>query len=121
MLRAQLAWYKKRDFGSDKSEKLDPAQLKLAEVDEAKMAVAERTETITYERTKGPKPSRPTPAETFAHLPVTETIDLVPEPVKKDPELWFCSEFLLQLAVVARIHDEISPNGVRLHGDDLFQ
>jgi len=88
VLRAQLAWYKKRTFGSDKSEKLDPGQLKLAEVDEAKMAVAEHTERITYDRTKGAKPVRPTPAETFAHLPVTETIELIPESVKKDPELY---------------------------------
>jgi transposase len=31
---------------------------------------------------------RATPAETFAHLPVTETIELVPEPVQREPDLY---------------------------------
>jgi len=90
VLRAQVAWFQKRFFGGGKSEKLDQAQLrlKLAEVEDAKAAVAERTEQITYERTKGAKTSRPTPAESFAHVPVTETIEIVPEPVKRDPELY---------------------------------
>ena len=88
MLRAELAWYKKRLFGGGKGEKLDAAQLKLAGVGETRMAVAERTEKITYERTKGAKEARTTPAESFAHLPVTETVEIVPESVKQDPELY---------------------------------
>lgn len=88
VLRAQLAWYKKRMFGGGKGEKLEAAQLKLDGVDEARAAVTERTETITYERAKQKKEPRVTPAETFAHLPVTETVEIVPEAVRQDPELY---------------------------------
>src|SRR5258708_5826218 len=88
-VRAQVAWFQKRFFGGGKNEKLDQAQLrlKLAEVEDARAAVTERTEQITYERTKGPKAPRPTAAESFAHVPVTETIEIVPDPVKRHPDL----------------------------------
>ena len=88
VLRAQVAWFKKRMFGGGKGEKLDATQLKLDGVEEARAAVTERTETITYERAKPTKEPRVTPAETFAHLPVTETVEIVPEPVKQDPDLF---------------------------------
>ena len=81
VLRAQLAWFKKRMFGGGKGEQLDAAQLKLNGVDEVREAVTERTEIIRYERTKQKKEPRVTPAETFAHLPVTETLEIVPESV----------------------------------------
>jgi transposase len=87
VLEAQLAWFKKRFYGSGQSEKLDPGQLKLAGLDEARAAVAERTEKIAYERTARREP-RPTPAETFAHVPVTETVEIVPPAVRQDPELY---------------------------------
>ena len=65
-------------FGGGKSEKLDPAQRQLAltGVDEIRAAVVERTQKITYERSKTREP-RTTPAETFAHVPVTETVEVV--------------------------------------------
>ena len=88
VLRAQLAWFKQRMFGGGKGEKLDVAQLKLDGVDDARAAVTERTETITYERSQQKKEPRVTPAETFAHLPVTETIEIVPESVQQDPDLY---------------------------------
>lgn len=90
VLRAQVAWFQKRFFGGGKNEKLDQAQLrlKLAEVEDARTAVTERTEQIAYERTKGARAPRPTAAETFAHVPVTETVEIVPEPVKRAPELY---------------------------------
>ena len=50
--------------------------------------MAECTEQITYERKKGPKASRPTPAETFAHVPVTETVEILSEPAKRNPDLY---------------------------------
>jgi hypothetical protein len=86
VLRAQVAWFKKRFYGGDKSEKLDAAQLKLSGVEAARAAVTERTEQITYERSKGAK--RATPAETFAHVPVTETVEIVPPAVQQDPALY---------------------------------
>lgn len=90
VLRAQIEWLKKQLFGPGKSEKLDRAQLllKLGELEKL-AALAERPkETITYERTKGPAEKRPMPAETFAHLPVKETVEIIPEPVQAEPEAY---------------------------------
>ena len=88
-LEAQVSWFKKQVFGGGKSEKLDLSQRQLAlgGVDAAREAVGERIEKVTYERSKSRQP-RPTPAEVFAHVPVTETIEVVPEVVKQDPDLY---------------------------------
>lgn len=88
-LEAQVAWFKKQMFGGGKSEKLDLStrQLSLNGIDEVRAAVDERVEKITYERTKARAP-RPTPAEVFAHVPVSEVVEVVPEPVKADPDLY---------------------------------
>lgn len=88
-LEAKLAWFQKQVFGGGKSEKLDLSQQQLAlgGVEEARAAVAEKTEQIAYERSRSREPRR-TPAETFAHVPVTETVELVPEVVQRDPELY---------------------------------
>jgi transposase len=88
-LRSQIAWFKQQLFGSGKSEKLDRAQLlfKLGELE--RLSAAERpTETIHYERTKGSGEKRILPAESFAHLPVKETIEIIPESVRADPGLY---------------------------------
>lgn len=89
-LRAQIAWLKQKLFGGGKSETLDQAQLrlKLAELEQLAAKAEQSVETITYERSKEPKKPRALPGETFAHLPVVETIEIVPEPVKKDPDLY---------------------------------
>jgi transposase len=88
-LEAKLVWFQKQVFGGGKSEKLDlaPGQLALVGVDQARAAVVEKTEKITYERTRSREP-RTSAAETFAHLPVTETVEIVPEAVKNDPDLY---------------------------------
>ncbi len=88
-LEAKLAWFQKQVFGGGKSEKLDLSQQQLAlgGVEEARAAVAEKTEQIAYERSRSREPRR-TPAETFAHVPVTETVEIVPEVVQRDPELY---------------------------------
>jgi transposase len=88
-LEAQVAWFQKQMFGGGKSEKLDPTQrqLPLSGLDAARAAVAERTEKIAYERAKTREPRR-TPAEVFAHVPVTETVEIVPAAVKADPDLY---------------------------------
>ncbi len=88
VLRAQIEWLKKQLFGSGKSEKLDRAQLllKLAELEKLTAAVEAPKQTITYERTSAPREKRPLAAETFAKLPVKETIEIVPEPVRAQPE-----------------------------------
>jgi transposase len=86
-LQAQVAWLKKQLFGGGKSERLDRAQLllKLGELEKL-AAAAQPVKTITYERA-APQ-ARPLPAETFAHLPVTETIELIPAPVQAEPEAY---------------------------------
>jgi transposase len=89
-LRAQIAWLKQQLFGPGKSEKLDRAQLRfqLEELEQLVAKTEQRVETITYERAKPAKEPRRVPAETFAKLPVVETIEIVPEAVKEEPELY---------------------------------
>ena len=89
-MRAQIAWLKQQLFGPGKSEKLDRAQLRfqLEELERLAAKAEQRVETITYERAKPAKEPRSVPAETFAKLPVVETIEIVPEPVKQEPELY---------------------------------
>ena len=88
VLRAQIAWLQRELFGPGKSEKLDRAQLllKLAELEKLSAAAEAPKQTITYERTSAPREKRPLAAETFAKLPVKETIEIVPEPVQAEPE-----------------------------------
>src|SRR2546421_7159578 len=82
-LRAQIAWLQQKLFGGGKSESLEQTQLRL-KLEELEKLVAQTerpTETISYERVKGAREPRPLPAEAFAHLPVKETIEIVPEAV----------------------------------------
>lgn len=92
VLRAQIAWLKQRLFGPGKSETLDRAQLLLQLGALEKLAggaaTGRPTATIAYERPAGPAPKRTLPAESFAHLPVRETVEITPEPVRADPGLY---------------------------------
>jgi transposase len=91
-LRAQIAWLKQRLFGPGRGETLDRAQLLLQLGELEKLAgrtAAERPAgTITYERAAGPAPKRTLPAESFAHLPVNETVEIIPEAVRADPSVY---------------------------------
>jgi len=87
-LRRELAWYKKQMFGRT-SEKLpaeSPAQGKLG-LDETPETEPKR-QTVKYERRVVPPEKRPLPAEVFKDLPVVETVEIVPEEVKADPEAY---------------------------------
>jgi transposase len=88
VLRASIAWLKRELFGPGKSEKLDRTQLllRLAELEKLSAAAEAPKQTITYERTSAPREKRPLAAETFAKLPVKETIEIIPEPVQAEPE-----------------------------------
>lgn len=89
MLRRQIEWLKQKLFGPGQSEKLDRAQLLLTLGELEKLAAAERpAATISYERPTGPAPKRTLPAESFAHLPVQETIVIEPAAVQADPALY---------------------------------
>ena len=86
-LEVQLEWLKKQMFGPGKNERQDRAQLMLKLGNLEAQIKAAATQTITYERrTKGTP--RQTPQEGFEHLPVKETIELVPDEVKADPDLY---------------------------------
>jgi len=89
VLRRQIAWLKQQLFGGGQSETLDRAQLllKLGALEQL-MAAERPVATITYERPAGPAPKRVLPAETFAHLPVQETVVLEPPAVQAEPELY---------------------------------
>ncbi|MBI5774745.1 MAG: IS66 family transposase [Verrucomicrobia bacterium] len=89
VLRAQIDWLKRQLFGPGKSEKLDRAQLLMQLGELEKLATAPRpAETITYERATGPAPKHTLPAESFAHLPVKETLEILPDAVRADPSLY---------------------------------
>jgi transposase len=89
VLRRQIEWLKQKLFGPGQSEKLDRAQLLLTLGELEKLAAAERpVATISYERAAGPAPKRTLPAESFAHLPVQETVVIEPAAVQADPTLY---------------------------------
>lgn len=50
------------------------------------MAAAPQMQLVTYERRQASPEKRPLAAETFAKLPVKETIEIVPDEVKAQPE-----------------------------------
>jgi transposase len=90
VLQNQIEWFKRKLFGGGQSEKLarvDVAQLELAmaELEQLTLPVS-KTETITYERAKPSPEKRAVPAETFANLPVRETIVIEPAAVQAAPE-----------------------------------
>lgn len=87
-LEAQVAWFKGKVFGGGQSEKLAliaAAQTHLPLPELPAPAAPSPTATITYERRKASPEKRPLPAETFARLPVKETIEIVPDEVKAEP------------------------------------
>jgi transposase len=90
VLRAQIAWLKQKLFGGGQSEKLDRAQLllQLGELEKLATAAERPAATISYERPSGPAPKRTLPAESFAHLPVQETLVIEPPAVQADPTLY---------------------------------
>ena len=91
-LQAQLEWFKRHVFGGGKSETVNALQLRLklgemeAALSETQAQVAK--EKVTYERSKPAPAKRPTPAEHFANLPVDETIEVVPDEVKANPQAY---------------------------------
>lgn len=88
VLRAQLAWLKQKLFGPGQGERLDRAQLllQIEGLEKLLQARGAPRQTIRYERTAPQRGSRPPAAATFAHLPVGETIEIVPEAVRVEPD-----------------------------------
>ena len=86
-LRAQLEWFKRNLFGTGKSEKTDALQTRLGIDEDDAIPEPESKTKITYERS-AKKSSRELPAERFGHLPVAKTVEIVPEAVKAEPNLY---------------------------------
>lgn len=88
-VRAQLEWLRKKIFGGGQGERLDRAQLllQIEALEKLLIAGAAQPKLVTAHERR-PAQKRATPAETFAHLPVNETIEIVPEAVQSDPELY---------------------------------
>ena len=87
-LKAQLEWFKKHVFAGGKSEKSDALQMRLG-LDSGQTEQAQpeiRTEQVSYER-KVPE-RRESKAEHFKDVPVSETVEIIPEQVKADPDAW---------------------------------
>ncbi len=87
-LQAEVAWYRRQVFGA-RSEKLaidPPAQAKLG-LPETPLS-ERKTQAVSYERRTPATEKRPMPAEVFAKLPVAETVEILPEEVKAQPELF---------------------------------
>ena len=83
-LKAQVDWFKRNLYAGGKSEKLDALQTRLG-IDEPEKQVEPPKQQISYERKKSKKP-RPSAEEQFEKLPVIETVQLIPEEVKAEPE-----------------------------------
>ncbi len=90
VLRRQIQWLKQKLFGPGQSEKLDRAQLllQLGALEQFATAAERPVATVSYERATGPAPKRTLPAESFAHLPVQETVVIEPPAVQADPTLY---------------------------------
>lgn len=85
-LQAQVAWFQRQMFGA-RSEKLPvdaPGQGKLGLAEPPPREPPKQT--VTYERRQVAPEKRPMPAEVFANVPVGETVELVPEEVKAEPD-----------------------------------
>jgi transposase len=86
-LESQVALFRKQLFGTGRNERQDKGQMTLMlGLLETQLAEAKR-ETVTYERSTASAP-RPPASEIFAHLPVKETIELIPVQVQADPDLY---------------------------------
>lgn len=86
-LREQIAWLKKQLFGGGKSERQDSLQL-LLKLEELTTRLEEKqspVEEVRYERRK-PVSKRMNMEEKFAHVPVKETVEVIPDEVRADPD-----------------------------------
>jgi transposase len=89
-LQMQVAWLRQQLFGGGKSETLDRAQLLLQLEALEKLAApgTPASRPVAAHERAAPRPpaARTLPAETFAHLPVRETIVIEPPEVQAAPE-----------------------------------
>lgn len=84
-LEIQLDYLKKKLFGTGKSEKLDPAQreLMLGQIERLEKQI-KAIKVPAHERKKSQ--AKPTRDERYEHLPIQETVEIIPDEVKANPE-----------------------------------
>lgn len=91
ILKLQIAALKRKLFGGGKSETLDRLQLMLALGQLEALVGAQgpvTTTAVVMEKKPVLREKRPLTAENFAHLPVMETVRIIPEEVKARPEAY---------------------------------
>lgn len=87
-LETQLEWFRRNQFGGGKSERMDTAQL-LFDLEQSKAQLEEQNQVIAeHERRVSRNNKRIGYDQRFANLPVKKTIELIPDEVKADPELY---------------------------------
>jgi transposase len=84
--KAQIEWYKRQLYGPGKSETVDRLQGSLPLEGVGEKPAPEAVQKVSYERLAAPREKRPAPAEAFRNVPVKETIIVLPDEVKADPE-----------------------------------
>ncbi|MCD8481299.1 MAG: IS66 family transposase [Verrucomicrobia bacterium] len=90
LLNARIDWLNQKLFGSGQSEKIDRAQL-LLDLEEVKneLSALQNAPVQKFEVERRIKPRvAQSPQEHFKDLPVHETVVIVPEEVKKNPDLY---------------------------------
>ena len=89
-LEHMVAWFKKQMFGGGKSEKIHHPDQLMFEFADKQASEPEQpvTEKISYERNKTKSGKRTSAEELFKDLPVAETVEILPEEVKNDPDLY---------------------------------
>lgn len=88
-LLTQVKWLQKQMFGAGKGEKADlkTIEMKFEELKNLlEQTLDAEAKPVQYERRARAKEKRPVPAEVFAHLPVAESVVILPEEVKSEPE-----------------------------------
>lgn len=87
-LEYQLEYLRKKLFGTGRSEKLDARQqeLLLGQIEELEKELESATSVPAHNRRK--RAPLPTREERFAHLPVEETVEIIPEEVAADPDAY---------------------------------
>lgn len=87
-LKLQLEFFKKQVFGGSKSERMDASQL-LLKLDAVQQRLNAKLQQVAeHERAQREKAGRKSIEERFAKLPVSEVIEIIPDEVRAQPELY---------------------------------
>src|ERR1017187_10661413 len=88
MAKAENAWLRKLLYGPGKSEKQDRLQGSLPLEGIVEKPVPAKVQKVSYERLATGREKRPAAAEAFKDVPVKETIVILPDEVKANPQAY---------------------------------